>query len=117
MTQNPSNNITISGPLVVRMLDEANGYLDEHRAEIASLKAELSEAKVKIEAHEMTWKTAQHLLSQRNEEINSLESQLALYKQEFNDASNQHLHCLYVLESLKKSLENILDSVKKEQTK
>lgn len=117
MTQNPSNNVSISGPLVVRILDEANGYLDEHRAEIANLKEELSNANVKIAMHEALWKSAQQVLGERNEEIISLEKQVQLYKQEFSDASNQHLSALNVIQAIKAGLKNTLDSIDKMEIK
>jgi len=124
MTQNTSNNVSISAPLVVRMLDEANGYLDENRAEIArlnsineGLKDALDKATIKVSVQETLWVTSQKVLAENLATINLLNTQVEFFKQEFADASNQHLQSLYVLEALKKSLENILDSIQKVENK
>lgn len=94
MTQNPSNN-------------------EDLHATIAGLKDALEKAEIKVVMHEAVWKTSQKLLTERNDEINSLEQQVALYKQEFSDASNAHLKLLVCVEAVKKNLENLLDSMNK----
>jgi len=124
MTQNTSNNVSLSGPLVVRILDEANGCLDENRAEITrlnsineGLKDALNKATIKVSVQETLWVTSQKVLGEQLETINHLNAQVEFFKQEFEDASNQHLQSLYVLQALKKSLENMVDSIHKVENK
>lgn len=98
MTQNPSNN-------------------EDLQATIAGLKDALEKAEIKVVMHEAVWKTSQKLLTERNDEINSLEKQLALYKQEFSDASNAHLDLLNILYAIKADMKDTLDSIEKMENK
>lgn len=92
MTQNTSNN-------------------EELQATIAGLKDALEKAELKVVMHEAVWKTSQKLLTERNEEINCLEQQVQLYKQEFADASKSNLEMLEVLEKTKIALDDMVKSL------
>jgi len=120
MSQNNSNELnqfifpkkeeTLPGPVAIKLLDAAERV-------VARLDAELKDAKVKLDAHESMWKTAQSVITQQSEEIQSLEKQLKLYKEEFADASKQAVEVLDLMQNTKHSLESVMEQFFKHENK
>ena len=93
MTQNSSNNEELQ------------------KAYIQGLNDHIDKANIKIAMHEALWVTSQKVLGEHLATIKHLNAQVEFFKQEFTDASNQHLKLLMVVEALKKNLDNLLDSM------
>ena len=91
--------------------------LDSAERVVARLDAELKDAKVKLDAHESLWKTSQTVITKQAEEILSLEKQLKLYKEEFSDASKNHLDSEVVIQNTKHALESVMEQFFKHENK